>query len=213
MDTWVRVLDGDEEVGWIPMGEAVHLGLAVRRAERPPLWRESDYVGYHAEMCAEMGLLKGDLNPLRRMLLNSVLYRRSMREAEAERIRFEREMLVNNTKMFDLYMRQREDEERREEIEGADIEWRVPESEDELAAFMKEFAEAAGDEEDEELLDDVYGYGDDRPTGAVATVLSDDDWRSSAGDGAATPCRRWATPQSRGGRDRVAGSLDQAAVR
>jgi outer membrane usher protein FimD/PapC len=79
-----------------------------------------------------------DLNFLQERILATVIIRKRRKENELEEARFERDLFINNTAMYQEYMKNKQDNS---ENEG--IVWSTPETMEEARAIDKLFAEAA----------------------------------------------------------------------
>jgi len=79
-----------------------------------------------------------DLNYLQERILATVIIRKRRKENELEEARFERDLFINNTAMYQEYMKNKQDNS---ENEG--IVWSTPETMEEARAIDKLFAEAA----------------------------------------------------------------------
>lgn len=174
----VVVLRGEERVGYMPMAEVRRLGMRTVTLVPTDGWLLDRTIAYHSDMAAEQGLLKGDLNPIRQVLLQSYLYRKRKDLVDLEEIRFERQLLASNMDLWKRY-RDRKDEEEQARVEDSDITWRTPESEEELLSILTEFAEemSGGEDEEEVLIDDVpAAHGS-----VFDSVLNESDWRELGG--------------------------------
>jgi len=79
-----------------------------------------------------------DLNFLQERILATVIIRKRRKENELEEARFERDLFINNTAMYQEYMKNKQDNS---ENEG--IVWSTPETMEEARAIDRLFAEAA----------------------------------------------------------------------
>lgn len=92
-------------------------------------------------------------------MLFAVLYRKRKAESEEELAKFERDMMVNNTLLYQEYMKQKESE-----AANAGVQWITPDSVEEVKELMQVFSDIekqlgeTGDEDkkaDEEFVKQV----------------------------------------------------------
>jgi hypothetical protein len=150
------VIDADgRPVSWISRRDARILRGrsvgSVMTVENPQRWLDDPYVAFVAQLTHEQGLLVGDMSPVRQWCLRGHVVRRDRRRHEEIENQLLAQMSFTAPEAYLQLQERRRQEEWAKEEQG--IQWRAPESPEELAEIMTELEEIFGP--------DMAGQNDD----------------------------------------------------
>lgn len=131
---------GGEPEGWATEYDAARAGWRTRTLAEPEPWRTDPWLSYHIALALEQGLV-GDLNPVQRAVLMAGRILRRDEEGARREAAFIDLMFVSNQQMYQTYTTAK----KREEME-AGVEWRSPQTVEELLALAQEIGRVASSE-------------------------------------------------------------------
>lgn len=167
---YVELLDeNDKHIGWISEIDCDRLGYEVTSEAPAPKFTHDPYIIQHSDLLYHRGYLTNgqDLNFVQVAMLASYIYRDNERKLKASEIEFLNNLWMTNQALYWDYLEAKdktEDEDVSVTVEdGEAIEWKRPETEEDMFKIISTFADVMSDEDVEEQQ------------GAVTSWLSPDD--------------------------------------